>query len=77
MNLLEAQEKAENLSVKSILENLKGQDVPISNNQKLKLLDVSNDEFTFERDLTDKELSFFREWIKEKIQDGVRNQLGL
>ena len=77
MNLFEAHERAKDLDVKSILKDLKGEYVPVSKMQKLKLLDTNNDEFTFERDLTDKELSFFREWLLGKIQDGVREQLGI
>ena len=77
MNLQDLQKRAEGLDVRDIIKNLKGQHVPVSNTEKLELLDANEDEFKFERKLTDKELSFFKEWLKGKIQNGIKQQLGI
>ena len=77
MNLQEAKQNAENLNVDNILKNLIGRTVPLSKNESCKIINVTDDDLQFERDLSDEETIYFKEWLKEHIQSEIRKQLKL
>jgi hypothetical protein len=75
MNFKEAQQNAENFNVEKILKKLIGSLVPLSKDGSCKLLNVTKDDFQFERDLSDDEIVYFKEWLKEHIQSEFRKHL--
>jgi len=69
------QDIIQSLDIDQIIARLFGKDVPISFKEKIKLLDINKEEFVFERDISDKENHFFRVWLKEHIQNEIREHL--
>lgn len=71
------QKRLKSLDVNKITQKLKGKEVPVSSSEKIKLLDVTKDNFTFERDITDKEKDHFRDWLKGYVQSEMKKHLKL
>ena len=74
-SLLELKERTDKFNFENMLEELKGCSIPVSNTEKIKLIDVNDKEFTFERDLEEDELNYFREWLKGEMQNYIRKEL--
>ncbi|UTD16562.1 hypothetical protein HER15_14225 [Tenacibaculum mesophilum] len=61
--------------MKNMFKKLKGKFVPISKTDKIKLIDANDKEFTFERDLEEDGVNYFREWLKDEMQKYIRKEL--
>ena len=67
--------RLEKFNMENMFKQLKGKFVPISSTNKIKLIDVNDKEFRFERDIEEDELNYFREWLKGEMQDYTRKEL--
>lgn len=74
MTLGDLENKLKNFDLKSIFENLKGQTIPISDDQNCKVLNAEmyedgHNKIQFERELTDKEYEYFKKWLNTYLHD--------
>jgi len=67
MDFFEFNKKIEGKDVKLFVEKLVGKELPISENKKSKLIKYEGETFAFEKDLSDNEKEYFKEYLQDEI----------
>ncbi len=67
MDFFEFNKKIEGKDVKLFVQKLVGNELPISETEKSKLIKYGGETFAFEKDLSEIEIEYFKEYLQDEI----------